>query len=139
MAKFCTNCGSKLPDGVRFCPECGTAAGVVIDHVLQPVIGGKIEGGVPDKVCFFRVQDESLSGFGIHAGDLMLTVPEKQPVDDSFMLFNLRGKRCARKVKKLDGSKLCLQSYDRELKLENVMWGEVQVIGRCVKMIRSLY
>ena len=31
MAKFCTNCGSKLPDGVRFCPECGTAAGVVID------------------------------------------------------------------------------------------------------------
>lgn len=25
MAKFCTNCGSKLPEGVKFCTECGTA------------------------------------------------------------------------------------------------------------------
>lgn len=114
-------------------------AGVVIDHVLEPVIGGKIQGGAPDKVQYFRAQDESLAGFGIHAGDLLLTVPEKQPVDDSFMLFNLKGgRRAVRKVKKLEGSKLCLQSYDRELKIETVMWGEVTIIGRCVKMVRSL-
>lgn len=114
------------------------AAGLVIDHVLEPVTGGKIEGSAPDKVLYFRVQDESLAGFGLHAGDMLLTIPEKQPVDDSFMLFNLRGRRCARKVKKLDGSKLCLQSYDRELKLETLMWGEVQIIGRCVKMVRRI-
>lgn len=24
---YCTNCGNKIPDGARFCPTCGTAAG----------------------------------------------------------------------------------------------------------------
>lgn len=26
MAKFCTNCGKEIPDGVAFCTECGTKA-----------------------------------------------------------------------------------------------------------------
>ena len=28
---FCTKCGKKLPDGVKFCPECGSAI-VVSDN-----------------------------------------------------------------------------------------------------------
>lgn len=111
---------------------------LVIDHVLFPVTGGRIEGGQADKVVLFRVQDESLAGFAIHAGDLMLTVPEKQPVDDAFMLLAYHGRHCVRRIKKLEGSKLMLQSYDRELKIDTVMWGEIQILGRCVKLIRSL-
>ena len=112
--------------------------GLVIDHVLFPIVGGKIEGGAPDKVIMYRQGDNSLSGFRIHAGDLLLTVPEKTPVDDAFMLIHLRGKSFVRRIKKLEGSKLMLQAYDRELKIETLMWGEIQIIGRCVKLQRSL-
>ena len=26
MAKFCTNCGKDIPEGIAFCTECGTKA-----------------------------------------------------------------------------------------------------------------
>ena len=112
--------------------------GKVMDHVLFPVVGGKIEGGAPDKVTMYRCPDNALSGFRIFAGDLLLVVPEKKPVDDAFMLVFAHGKRVVRKVKKLDGSKLMLQSYDREFSSENVMWAEIQILGICVKLQRSL-
>ena len=69
---------------------------------------------------------------------MLLVIPDKTPVDDSFMLINFNGKRRLRKVKKLEGSKLVLQSYDREIKLETKLWAEVQFLGRCVKLIRTL-
>ena len=112
--------------------------GLVIDHMLFPVTGGKIEGGAPDKVLLYRMEDDALSGFRIHAGDLLLVVPEKTPVDDALMLLAVKGQRVVRRIKKLEGSRLMLQSYDRELKIDSVLWGEIQVLGRCVKLIRSL-
>ena len=60
--------------------------GVAIDHVLTPIIGGKIEGGAPDKVVYFRAPDDSLRGFRVHAGDLLLTVPENRAQDGALML-----------------------------------------------------
>lgn len=113
-------------------------AGRVIDHVLFPVVGGKIEGGAPDKVAMFRCPDNSLSGFRIFAGDLLLVVPEKKPMDDAYMLVFAHGKRAVRKIKKLDGSKIMLQSYDREFASETVMWAEIQILGLCVKLQRTL-
>ena len=112
--------------------------GLVIDHVLYPVISGKIEGGAPDKVVLFRMNDDSLSGFRVYAGDLLLVVPEKNPVDDAFMLVFYNGKRKVRRIKKLEGSRLMLQSYDREIKIDTKMWGEIQIVGRCVKLTRAL-
>ena len=32
---FCTNCGSKIDDGARFCPECGAPA-VPENHDKEP-------------------------------------------------------------------------------------------------------
>ena len=64
--------------------------GVVIDHVLTPVIGGKIEGGAPDKVLYFRVPDDSLRGFRVHAGDLLLTIPDSRAQDGALMLVEYR-------------------------------------------------
>ncbi|MBQ3079113.1 MAG: helix-turn-helix domain-containing protein [Clostridia bacterium] len=112
--------------------------GLAIDHVLFPIISGKIEGGAPDKVLMFRCPDNSLSGFRVFAGDLLLVVPEKAPVDEAFMLVFVKGKRMVRKIKKLDGSKIMLQSYDREFESDTVMWAEIQILGRCVKLQRTL-
>ena len=47
------------------------------------------------------------------------------------------GKR-RNEIKKLDGNKLLLQSYDREFASETAMWADVQILGRCVKLQRTL-
>lgn len=112
--------------------------GVVIDHVLTPIVGGKIEGGVPDKVLYFRVSDDSLRGFRVHPGDLLLTVPENRAQDGALMLIEHRGKRIVRKIQKLDGLRVQLQSYDHEFESRVVPVNEAKVLGRCVRLLRAL-
>lgn len=36
---FCSKCGKQVADGIRFCPECGTAPAVAAQHpaAIQPV------------------------------------------------------------------------------------------------------
>lgn len=112
--------------------------GVVIDHVLTPIIGGKIEGGAPDKVLYFRVPDDSLRGFRVHAGDLLLTVPETRAQDNALMLVEYKGKRMVRKLLKLDGMRIQLQAFDREFEAVAAPAPEVRVLGRCVRLLRTL-
>ncbi len=114
------------------------AAGVVIDHRLMPVIGGKIEGGHPDKVIFYRCPDNSMRGFRIFAGDLLLTVPTAVAVDDAVMLVQLDSQRVVRKIKKQDGGRLLLQSYESEFVGKVVSVKDVLIVGRCVRLERTL-
>ena len=112
--------------------------GVVIDHVLTPIIGGKIEGGVPDKVLYFRMPDDQLRGFRVHAGDLLLTVPETRAADGALMLIEYKGERMVRKLLKMDGMRIQMQAFDREFESVIAPQPEVRVLGRCVKLLRSL-
>ncbi|HIS03009.1 MAG TPA: helix-turn-helix domain-containing protein [Candidatus Pullichristensenella avicola] len=110
----------------------------VIDHVLVPVVGGKIEGGAPDKVFYFRCPDDALRGYRIHAGDLLLCVPAQKVEDGAISLFLLDGKRAARKANKLDGNRVHLQSYDREFASQTLPAAQARVLARCVKLERRL-
>ena len=112
--------------------------GVVIDHRLQPVIGGKIEGGHPDKVLYFRQEDDSMRGFRIYAGDLLLVIPTNKPEDERLMLVQHKGKRVVRKLLKLDGNRIQLQSFDYEFSADVVSPLEIQILGKCVKLQRTL-
>ena len=112
--------------------------GMVIDHVLTPVIGGKIEGGAPDKVLYFRAPDDSLRGFRVHAGDLLLTVPDNRAQDGALMLVEYRGARMVRKLLKMDGMRIQMQAFDREFEAVVAPAPEVRVLGRCVKLLRTL-
>ena len=112
--------------------------GVVIDHVLTPIIGGKIEGGAPDKVLYFRAPDDSLRGFRVHAGDLLLTVPDNRARDNALMLVEYKGRRIVRKLLKLDGMRIQMQAFDREFEAIAAPAPEVRVLGRCVKLLRTL-
>ncbi len=112
--------------------------GLVIDHVPVPIIGGKIEGGAPDKVLFYRCPDDALRGFRVHAGDLLLTVPAGKAEDDQIMLIVWKGQRMVRKLRKLDGGRLLLQAFDREFTTDTVPVKDVLVIGKCVKLERTL-
>lgn len=112
--------------------------GVVIDHVLTPIVGGKIEGGAPDKVLYFRMPDDSLRGFRVHAGDLLLTIPETRAQDDALMLVEYKGERMVRKLLKMDGMRIQLQAFDREFVSVIAPAPEVRVMGRCVRLMRTL-
>ena len=113
-------------------------SGVVIDHVLTPIISGKIEGGAPDKVFYYRMGDDALRGFRIHAGDLLLTVPETRAADGAIMLIEYKGKRMPRKLMKMDGMRIQMQSFDREFEAVIAPAPEVRVLGRCVQLRRTL-
>ena len=112
--------------------------GVVIDHVLTPIIGGKIEGGAPDKVLYYRCPDNALRGFRVYAGDLLLTVPASKTEDDRIMLICYKGQRIVRKLLRLDGNRIQMQTFDSEFRAEIAPSNEVQVLGRCVRLQRTL-
>ena len=112
--------------------------GMVIDHVPVPIIGGKIEGGAPDKVLYYRCPDNALRGFRVYAGDLLLVVPTNKPEDERLMLVVHKGKRIVRKILKLDGNRIQLQSFDYEFSADVVSPLEIQILGKCVKLQRTL-
>ena len=112
--------------------------GVVIDHVLTPIVSGKIEGGAPDKVLYYRCPDDMLRGFRVYAGDLLLVVPASKAEDDRLMLVEYGGARMVRKLMKLDGGRIQMQAFDHEFSAVIGDMQTVKVLGRCVKLLRSL-
>ena len=112
--------------------------GVVIDHVLTPIVSGKIEGGAPDKVLYYRCPDDALRGFRVYAGDLLLVVPASKAEDDRLMLVEYQGQRMVRKLLKLDGGRIQMQAFDHEFTAVIGNIQTVKVLGRCVKLLRTL-
>ena len=112
--------------------------GVVIDHVLTPIVSGKIEGGAPDKVLYYRCPDDMLRGFRVHAGDLLLVVPASKAEDDRLMLVEYEGRRMVRKLLKLDGGRIQMQAFDHEFTAAVGTVMDVKVLGRCVSLLRRL-
>ena len=112
--------------------------GVVIDHVLTPIVSGKIEGGAPDKVLYYRCPDDMLRGFRVYAGDLLLVVPASKAEDDRLMLVDYQGQRMVRKLLKLDGGRIQMQAFDHEFSATVGTVMDVKVLGRCVSLTRRL-
>ena len=73
-----------------------------VSYRLVPVENGRIEGANPEKVFFYLAPDDSMRGFRIHKGDIVLTVPANSPVDGAIMLLNHNEHRYLRKIKVLD-------------------------------------
>jgi len=109
-----------------------------VRYELVPVENGRIEGANPDKVFFYLAPDDSMRGFRIHRGDIVLTVPAQSPVDGAVMLMNYNEHRYLRKVKILDDQRVLLQSYDREYEAETVAINEIGFLSRCVKVTFEL-
>ena len=122
---------------VKRVPVCDEQ-GVVVDHVLTPIVGGKIEGGAPDKVLYYRCPDNALRGFRVYAGDLLLTIPANKPEDGQLMLVLYKDRRIVRKLLKLDGNRIQMQSFDFEFATQIAPCAEVQILGKCVKLQRTL-
>ena len=109
-----------------------------VSYKLVPVENGRIEGANPEKVFFYLAPDDSMRGFRIHRGDIVLTVPANSPVDGSIMLLNYNEHRYLRKIKVLDDHTVMLQHYDREYEAETVPINEIGFISRCVQVTFEL-
>ena len=109
-----------------------------VSYQLVPVENGRIEGANPDKVFFYLAPDDSMRGFRIHRGDIVLTVPAQSPVDGAIMLLNYNEHRYLRKIKVMDDRTVMLQHYDREYESETVPISEIGFIARCVKVTFEL-
>lgn len=109
-----------------------------VSYQLVPVENGRIEGANPDKVFFYLAPDDSMRGFRIHRGDVVLTVPAQSPVDGAIMLMNYKEHRYLRKVKILDDRNVLLQSYDREYEAETVPVSDIGFLSRCVRVTFEL-
>ena len=109
-----------------------------VSYQLVPVENGRIEGANPDKVFFYLAPDDSMRGFRIHKGDIVLTVPANSPVDGAIMLMTYNEHRYLRKIKLLDDRNVLLQSYDRQYEAETVPINEIGFIARCIKVTFEL-
>ena len=109
-----------------------------ISYKLVPVENGRIEGANPDKVFYYLAPDDSMRGFRIHRGDIVLTVPANSPVDGAIMLLNYNEHRYLRKIKVLDDRTVMLQHYDREYEADTVPINEIGFIARCVQVTFEL-
>ena len=109
-----------------------------VSYKLVPVEHGRIEGANPDKVFFYLAPDDSMRGFRIHRGDIVLTVPANSPVDGAIMLLNYNEHRYLRKIKVLDDRTVMLQHYDREYEAETVPMNEIGFLSRCVRVTFEL-
>ena len=109
-----------------------------VSYKLVPLENGRIEGANPDKVFFYLAPDDSMRGFRIHRGDILLTVPANSPVDGAVMLLNYNEHRYLRKVKVLDDRNVLLQSYDRQYEAETVAISDVGFLSRCVQVTFEL-
>lgn len=105
-----------------------------VGHRLLPIMDGKIEGSAPDKVFYLSTPDDSMRGFRILREDQCLIVPSNSPIDGAIMMVEYNHHRCIRKVKKLDGMNVLLQSYDREYNAEAAALPEITFIGRVVRV-----
>lgn len=65
-------------------------------------------------------------------------MPAKAVVSNAIMLIQRDGQRIARKITKMDGSRLNVQSFDVDFVSEILPAQDVYVLGLCVKLVRSL-
>jgi len=109
------------------------AAWKIVGNKILPLIGGRIEGGSPDKVLYFKVPDNACRGFRIHSQDLVLVLPAQSPVDGSIMLVEHNHHRMLRKIKIVDEKRVLLQSYDGEYEAAQAGINEITFIGRAAR------
>ena len=96
-------------------------------------VGGTIEGAAADKVFYFQLPDDALSGQRLLKGDLLLCVPPAPTDDDRLMVVKLRGLVCARRVKRLEGNRYLLMTLDRDMHSQTVATADVTLMGRAIR------
>lgn len=98
-----------------------------------PVIDRKVEGYNPDKLIFMVAPDNSLSGFRIRKGDIIM-VSLGEECSAGFYLIEYDDQRVIRQVKLIGSNKALLMCSDGEIRTETKDLKDIKVLGRCIKV-----
>ena len=99
-----------------------------------PVMDKKVEGYNPDKLIYISMPDNSLSGFRIKKGDIIMVLLYSEPLSKGFFLIECDGRKLIRNIKRLDGNSMLLLSNDSELKTDTRDIHSIKIIGHCIKV-----
>ena len=103
-----------------------------------PIMNKKVEGVNPDKLAYIEVPDDSLKGFCIEKGDIMLMYLNQEIVHDSFTLIKEKDQFKIRKVKKIDANKIRLLSNQYDIKNEEKRIKDIKIIARGIRVEKTL-
>lgn len=109
-----------------------------IGNRLLPVEKGKIEGAPADKVFYYQAPDNSLQGFRVKKGDLLLIVPQNMSEDGALMLVKTASALTLRMVKTLPRFQVMLQAFDASFDSEIVNLADVTFMGKAVRLEAEL-
>ena len=105
---------------------------------MVPLENGKVAGVQRDKVFFWQVPDNTLSGFRIQADDLALMTYVKEMPQDGFVLVKWDGVHLLRKLKRQPDGRVQLSQYDRAsnglLKHDTVERAALQPVAICQRV-----
>ncbi len=90
----------------------GGKEGPLVGHMMLATEEGRIEGARPEQVFYIKAMDNSMRAYRVCKGDLLLCVPAAGIESGAIMAFAFRGLNMVRKVRKLEGNRAELSSYD---------------------------
>lgn len=103
-----------------------------------PLMGNKVEGYHPDKLFFIEVTDNSLQGFRIKKGDVVMILDTQEIENGAFYLIHVEKGRLIRKLRKDGSGKVALfQGLEGESGVTKKK-DQLKVIGKCIKVEFSL-
>lgn len=80
MAKFCTSCGREIPEGLRFCPECGAQQGPVPAPQAAPAAPAGAEKAVSTGAFWGLTLLYALPGVGFICSIVLSLVSENKNI-----------------------------------------------------------
>ena len=101
---------------------------------MLPISEGKVEGAAPDKVFYLRCADDSMAGYRIRRGDLLLCVPANVPPGGALMVIEENGLRNPRRVSLKDNAHMEISSFDRTPETRTALIKDITVHGRIIRV-----
>ena len=105
---------------------------------LLPVENGKILGAPPEKVFYYMAPDDSLRGFRVRRGDLVLILPQTMSEDGALMLLDTGCGKVLRMIKEMPRFQVMLQIYDNQFESEIINLSDAVFIGKAVRLEADL-
>lgn len=95
-----------------------------------PIEDGKIEGAAADKAFYLQMPDNSMAGYRIRLGDLVLMTPFTSLEDGGVYLLEENGVTGLYKVNVQGGNRLLLQQYEYEPRAHTADAKNVKLLAR---------
>jgi transcriptional regulator with XRE-family HTH domain len=105
----------------------------IIDTKKAAPVNNKIEGYSPDKLLYVQVQDDEMNGFRLSIDDIVLIYRGNSISAPGLYLIEADNRKMIREIKELSEKKLLAVSCKKQVDIEVLDKGQVNIIGKCIK------